>query len=420
MQIAALKRFVGMKTTLGRLAPVGFPVGVDFGVRGMKVLQVAASETPSLVAAAYIPTPEPLYSDTKKRLVHQIELLPRVLKEGGFRTKRVACVVPSPVVYYKNLQIAKIDGVGIGPLVEAAVCQQLGVDASQLVFRHVDVGAVCQGSKHEVIALAVGREIVERMMQGIRTARMEPVGMQVEYLATIRAFDSITRRAEDASLTSLYLDMGYSSTKVLIAHGWQIVFARCIGVGGMHLDAAVAKQTGCDFTDANARRLALMSLTRREVPVAAVEETPVQVEGQPEGNADIGEMDTTLERRQGVASPPGMLPVALNTAPAQGDPGVDLSEPLESLTDEVLMCLRYHESLFPGRRVDRTVFVGGEARHQALCRHVARVLGLPAQVADPLARIARTGAEPCMGVNLKEPQPGWATVLGACLSPTDL
>jgi hypothetical protein len=47
-------------------------------------------------------------------------------------------------------------------------------------------------------------------------------------------------------------------------------------------------------------------------------------------------------------------------------------------------------------------------------------LKLPAQMADPLARIVRTGAEPALGVDLKQPQPGWAVVLGLCLSPTDL
>ena len=84
------------------------------------------------------------------------------------------------------------------------------------------------------------------------------------------------------------------------------------------------------------------------------------------------------------------------------------------------MRLRYHDSQFPGKRVDRAMFVGGEARHRGLCQAVARALRLPAQMADPLARIARTGAEPALGVDLKQPQPGWAVALGLCLSPTDL
>ncbi|MBC7835562.1 MAG: hypothetical protein H7Y88_10760, partial [Phycisphaerales bacterium] len=99
---------------------------------------------------------------------------------------------------------------------------------------------------------------------------------------------------------------------------------------------------------------------------------------------------------------------------------VDLSEPLEALTDDIAMCLRYHDSLFPGRKINRAIFVGGEARHRGLCQHVARTLRLPAQVADPLSRLARTGGERCTNVDMKLPQPGWAVPYGLCISPTDL
>jgi Tfp pilus assembly PilM family ATPase len=100
--------------------------------------------------------------------------------------------------------------------------------------------------------------------------------------------------------------------------------------------------------------------------------------------------------------------------------GCDLREALEMLTDEIQLSLRYHESLFPGRKVDRIVFVGGEARNRAVCQHIGRVLQAPAQVGDPMARAARTGSEPSVGVDLKEPQPGWTVPLGLCMSPTDL
>ena len=114
-----------------------------------------------------------------------------------------------------------------------------------------------------------------------------------------------------------------------------------------------------------------------------------------------------------------MVP-APSPADAEIDPRVDLREPLETLTDEISMCLRYYDGLFPGRRVSRAIFVGGETRHTALCQHVAKALRLPAHVADPLARLARGGGEPLLNVALNQPQPGWAVAMGLCLSPTDL
>jgi Tfp pilus assembly PilM family ATPase len=122
-----------------------------------------------------------------------------------------------------------------------------------------------------------------------------------------------------------------------------------------------------------------------------------------------------------------LVPPGRNAAAAGGPEGgegaatteLNLSEPLETLTDEILMCLRYHESVFGGRP-SRVVFVGGEARHRGLCQHIAKRLRIPAQVADPLARLARTGSEPCKDVDLGVPQPGWAVAMGLCMSPADL
>jgi Tfp pilus assembly PilM family ATPase len=101
-------------------------------------------------------------------------------------------------------------------------------------------------------------------------------------------------------------------------------------------------------------------------------------------------------------------------------PRVDLTEIVESLTDEISGCLRYHESVFPDRRVNRAIFMGGESRHLGLAQHIARTLRLPAQVADTMASVGRTGKELTPGVDFRQPQPGWAMVLGLCMSPTDL
>jgi Tfp pilus assembly PilM family ATPase len=128
-----------------------------------------------------------------------------------------------------------------------------------------------------------------------------------------------------------------------------------------------------------------------------------------------------LEERRTGQAPPGLTPdLTAQPSVAVSPPRADLSEPLEILTDEISMCLRYHESIFPERRVDRAIFIGGEARHIGLCQHIARTLRLPAQVADPMAGIARTGSEPTAGVDFRQGQPGWALALGLCLSPTDL
>ncbi len=388
------------------------PVAVDFGVGSLKILHIAPGEPHSLVAAACLDTPDELLNDPAKRLAFQMEALPKLIKPLEFRTRRAVCTIPASLAIVKHLQFTVEKGVTISDLVQSAIPAQLGCDPGALVYRHTEVGQV--GRKTEVICMAAARETVQRLMNAMKAAKLEPVGMHSEFHATLRAFDTITRRAEDEKLTSMYLDMGVGGTKVTIATGRRLAFARSIDLGGRHLDAIVARQMNVNLSEARRMRLQQSEIVRRAVrpsPVPAAVGSPGVEDG------SVAVMD---DRRQG--EPPQGFTPDLTAQPPLEPPGprIDLSEALEMLTDEVSMCLRYHESLFPDRKVGRTIFLGGEARHLGLCQHIARTLKLPAQVGDPMAGLARTGGETMINVDFSQPQPGWAVALGLCLSPTDL
>jgi Tfp pilus assembly PilM family ATPase len=240
----------------------------------------------------------------------------------------------------------------------------------------------------------------------MRAADLEPVGMHNEFTATMHAFGAVGEQSmEDAGSATLYLDIGAGSTKVTITHGRSLAFAKTIEIGGRHLDEAVAQQRGLKTpAEARAQRLAMKSF---DVPEGAAAPSAPETEGMA--------LLAAAMRREGGERASG----SSASGPAVAG-GADLSEPLEMLTDEVSMCLRYHHAAFPDERLESIVFMGGESRHLALCQHISRVLKLSAQVGDPLANVLRAGDEPVSGVVLDGPQPGWTVALGLCLAPTDL
>lgn len=437
----------------GRLrlrAGTDLPVAVDFGVGSLKLLRLQAgageNDPPKLVAAGAVATPDELVGDHNARIEFQLEQLPKLASSLGLKNLRAACSIPATQTFCKHMQLARdADGTLEGP-VSASVAMALRCVPDALVCRHVEVtGSV---GKAEVICLGASRDLVRKIMGAMRAARLDPVGVHPEVLALLRSFDHITRRAEDANLTSLYLDIGFGSSKVSIAHGRELVFAKLLQLGGRHFDAAVAAQFKCDAASAHARRLAASEVVVKPgagaapAPSAAAEAgggmallaagmnkanvEKVQGEGGAEGATPAGAVDVAavmMDRRSGKpAAGMGEISADAPVQPAAPISGgcVDLAEQLETLTDEIAMCLRYHESLFPGKRPDRVVFTGGEARHRALCQHVARVLRMNAQLADPLARLGRDSGAVISGVDLNGPQPGWAVALGVALAPTDL
>jgi Tfp pilus assembly PilM family ATPase len=405
MGLDAIKRLKQLGADL--MGQAGPAVGVDFGIGALKMLQVRPNEPPSLMAAACVETPFELMLDDAKRLDFQIAALGKMIKDARFSGRRVVCSIPASQTWCKHLQLPKTDSIPMGEQVMAAVSAQLGCDPSALVYRHVEVeGAMTVSGKTEVICMATPREFIKHLVSGLKDQRLEPVGMHSEFAAAIRSFESVNRRAADQTKTTLYLDLGGGSSKVVIAHGASMVFARTVDVGGRLFDETIVRQTKWDIHEARAARFRLENICpSRNRPAAG-----------PAASQLPGMALLAAGMRSGGAEPVATAVAA--AAPSTPEP--DLSEPLEVLTDEILLSLRYHESLFPGRKVERVIFLGGESKSRSLCQMIARALKLPAQLSDPLARVARSGDEPTIGVDLKQPQPGWAVALGLAISPTDL
>lgn len=401
--------------SLASLSGSATPIAIDLGSQSLKLLQLTGTQSPSLVSAVTVPVPEAVQSDAGKRLQFQMEAIAPALKQGAFKGRRVVCSIPSSHTFCKHLQVQPCDGVTIDQLVAGEVSGQLSCDPSALMSRSITVeGAhTATGGKQEVIALTVARSLVTRLMQTVKSQGCQLVGLQPECLAILNGFNS---GAAGGDVASVYIDIGAGSTKVFIGHGSVPVFAKTIQLGGRFLDQTIARQAGCSMAEARAVRWGMKVLTRspRREPAAPVS---------PTGDAFNAALQAAMKLEQmqaEAARPAGGVATMTAAAPADEHQGLDLSEPLDTLTDEINLCLRYYEAMFPTRRVQRAIFIGGEARHLGLCQHIARTLRLPAHVADPLARVGRGGGEKTFGIDLREPQPAWAVALGLCLSQTDL
>lgn len=403
-----------MTNSLGVRPPTQLPIAVDFGTGSLKVLQLEPGEPPRLVSAACEPTPKECLTHHESRLEFQTQRLPSLVREAGFKGRRAVCAIPAWATTCKHVQITRPDATTpLDTLVEQAIPLHLNKEPHDVVHRYLTVSAVAEkaGAKVETIIMAVDRELVRRLMAGIAACKLEPVGMHSEFAAALHAFDYVHRRAGDVACNTLYLDIGRGTTTVEISHGKNLAFTRVIDLGGRTLDEAVGQQLDCDIEEAHR--------IRRE-PVTSPPSAVMSMAERASGKAAAADLDAMLDRRAAKTAP-GFGPHLHAQAEVPLGPNkTDLTEIMEMLADEVRMCLRFHAAQFPEKKVERVVFLGGESRNVGLCQYIAKSLKLPAQMADPMARIARTGKEPCIGVDLSQPQPGWAVAMGLCLGPTDL
>lgn len=393
------------------------PIAIDFGVSCLKALQVQPGETPTLLGAAMLPTPDELLDKPIDRLAFQAQSLPQLIRAGHFKGKRAVCSVSSSLAFVQHLQIQLLPGTRTGTLVAEQVRLLTGRDPSSFILRHIDVCEVNRSGskKQEVIVIAMPRETVIHHMKAIKSAKLEPVGVHTEHMALSRAISHIQRRREDAEAVTMLIDLGYGATKVVICHGQSAVLAKTVLVGGRHLDGAIAKAERCSLSDARRRRS--VSLVTQGSPLQSAQRPLTHAASVP--STASGGLALAEDRRTG-QQPGGFARVeAVSPPTGSGDSG-SISGLIETIGDEVSMCLRYHRALFPDRTIDRVVMVGGGAEDTDLCAGVAESLRLPVDIADPLSSLPRGAGCRANGVDLSRPLPGWAMTFGLGVSPTDL
>lgn len=410
------------------------PIGIDFGADSLKLLQVVAGDPPQLIAAAAAEVPINTRTDPSTRYAFYLDALRSLLKLQPFKGKQVVLSIPAYQTLVQQVQITRSEQDDPQGQIEMHLRQRLSIDPSRMVIRSFSAGQVIRdgAAREEMVVLAAGRETVMRHIELARKAGLDVVGMQSEPVAILKAFSHLYRRNGDKERTTAFIDIGAITSKLIIAHGSDMAFAKMIAVGGDQFTRQRAALAHVDFAQARQQRRqeaqnARENLAREEasVTVPALETTPARpAAGLAVLEAAMAAETSRIESNYQHATPPTLIPNREGYAHGSGNghkTGETDGDALECLTDELQLCLRYHQSLFPARPVEKLVFLGGEAQQVAICQKLARALRIGAQLGDPLARVTRGSvAKGPVGVDLRKPQPGWAVPLGLCMCEGEL
>jgi type IV pilus assembly protein PilM len=359
------------------------PIGVDFGSDALRLAQVQwVGNDWRLIAAASAPVPVSARKDPAERWSFFTQTVRDLLAQGNFTGRSAMLGLPAADMHIQHLRMDKMDPAQLKNALPWEARGKLPIEPSRAVLRHIVAGEVYvdQEPRHEVILLATNRETVDQFLQSAAKAKLDVLGMNVEPLAVLDCFSHIYRRAADVDVTNFFVDIGTVGTRAFLTRGRQVLFARTIGIGGDHFAAAVAGAMKISVDEAKALRIKLCEA----LPIS-----PTVIHS----TAD----ETSLPRKTAEEA---------------------CQESLKKLISELDLCRRYYEATFPGKPVDRMVFIGGQARHRGLCQQIARELSLAAQLGDPLCRMSKTcQLGPESGLDRRQPQPAWAVAIGLSMGP---
>jgi Tfp pilus assembly PilM family ATPase len=245
------------------------PIAIDFGSASVKLLQIGAGEErPPLLAAAEVPVPDSIRSETDRLFAFYGEWLPKILRDGKFKGRRAIMAVPSAQTFVQHMQINEAEGISTDDAVKAQLQVQMGCPPSGVVVRSMQVCDVHRNGQalQELICFAMTKETIMHYVELLKRCKLEVVGVHTDTMAMIRSFDHVHRRQDDTNITTMYVDLGWGGTRVAITHGRQVMFARYIPIGGRNFDQLIASTVHCDQASARAHRLTLQARSPRPWP----------------------------------------------------------------------------------------------------------------------------------------------------------
>ncbi|MCG3181606.1 MAG: Cell division protein FtsA [Phycisphaerae bacterium] len=384
------------------------PIGIDLGNDSLKVVQVARENGETrIVAAARRDVPSTVAGDPQAMARFLTESLRDVMASHPFRGKRVVSAVPAEHFFASHLRMARMSEADLAKALPWEAQGKLPFPTRDAVLRHLIAGELMveNEAKTEVILMAAPRPAVERHLGAIARAKLEVESVMVPPLAVIEAFRFLFTRSNEQDMATLFVDIGASQTCAMITHSTKVVFVKQIPVAGHTINAGVATRLDCSRDDA--------ARLRRELAEADARDREIPAE-----SADPSEATAACKLPMAGAVAVS-APVKL-TAERAAKLREAAEEQVERLSRELTYCLRYYQSLFPDRPVDRLVFLGGQSHHTAVCQQVARALRLPAMLGDPMLRLHGTHAGvDCGDLTVGTPAPEWAIAFGCSMARTE-
>jgi type IV pilus assembly protein PilM len=337
-------------------------IGLHLGPRFATLVQVSGSAQRvglTSLAQALLPARGETTDEQYDELV--AATLKLMVSDHGFRGHRVVSCVPADDLHLQSVRLPQLPPEEMQKVVRWEADERLPFPAANAELRYLLSGQIRQDAtvKQEVVLMACQQTILQRHLRVLERAGLEPVAIDVEPCAVLRAF----RHGQDDNERIAYLHLGDNLTTVLIADGDSILFLKYVGSGGREMDQAVAKHLELDQPEA--------MRVRASVTKSATLDS----------QSDVHRSVIEAIRPQ-----------------------------LESLASELELCFRYFMVTFRGQQAAKLIVTGCEASPW-LAEYLGHSLSCPVEVGNPFAALAQPPQSP----SLAEHPGRWAAALGLSL-----
>jgi type IV pilus assembly protein PilM len=312
-------------------------VGIDFGTRAIKLLQLREhGHGLRVVGAGKVEVrADEIGAGDAQALTDQVW---GTFASGGFTGRRCVISLPRGDVRVQSVRLPKMPDDELRQAAVWEASQRFGFERGAMEVDVIRTGAELQGgeSREEVLLIAVSHAAIDARIEPLMAAGLRPVAIETHFTALARAFSRPSFSASASQPVRAVVDVGASGSTVMILRGDQIAFCKPIAIGGDQFDRALAEHLQMDVASARSLRAARIA----------------SVVGQSSSTPAI---DPSIERAE-----------------------YDAVRPLlGSFAKEVMLCIRYYGVTFRGHPPERLILTGGDGLEPRLDETLAQQCKVP-------------------------------------------
>lgn len=216
-----------------------YPIGVDLGSNHVRLAQLGTNKQGVFLQAAGIAQrPQEIELNTPAWQHWAIDAIKQIARKEPFKGKSIITALPPDDLFIDPIKVPRATLDRLDEVVAPKVSKRLPFPAEDALMQHVVVEFKDDsGSDVDVLAIAAGRETVNRHLAIYEKAGLDVVGINVWPLAMISSFTHFfCRRQNEQDKVAILLSVGSNHSSIVIARSSELLFARVVGIGYQQFD----------------------------------------------------------------------------------------------------------------------------------------------------------------------------------------
>ena len=216
-------------------------LGLDIGSHTIKLIELGfEGNAIGLLAAGSVPTPPKALSSSSPADMEAVaQVIKRLLKETGARSKEVHIALPESKVFTRVIEVPALSSRELTSAIqwEAEQYIPLPLDQVNLDFTILRDAKETGTNKMEVLLVAAPKTLLDTYLSILELAEVSPVSAETEIIATTRALE----RSIPNIRTVMIVSLGAQTTDITIVRNGILTFTRSLSAGGDALTRALAQ-----------------------------------------------------------------------------------------------------------------------------------------------------------------------------------